>query len=158
MAPEKNYLLNTVLKYKIMGGFSKRSLDNLVGVHPNLVKIMKEAIKDSPVDFTITSGLRTTKEQQAEYAKGRTKPGIKVTYRDGVTKKSNHQAKPDGFGHAIDLYPYYNGAVQVHDKEVIPKLKLIAVHVKAVAKCMNLKITWGGDWKNPYDPPHFELS
>ena len=33
-----------------MGGFSKRSLDNLIGVHPNLIKIMKEAIKDSPVD------------------------------------------------------------------------------------------------------------
>ena len=67
-------------------------------------------------------------------------------------------AKKDGFGHAVDLYPYYNGAVQVSDKEVIPKLKLIAVHIKAVAKCLGLKITWGGDWKTPYDPPHFELS
>lgn len=141
-----------------MGGFSKRSLDNLVGVHPNLVKIMKEAIKDSPVDFTITEGLRTAKRQQELYAQGRTKPGIKVTQKNGITSKSNHQAKADGFGHAIDLYPYYNGSVQVNDKDVVPKLKLIAVHIKAIAKCMNLKITWGGDWKTPYDPPHFELS
>ena len=141
-----------------MGGFSKRSLDNLVGVHPNLVKIMKEAIKDSPVDFTITEGLRTTARQKQLYAQGRTTPGIRVTQKNGVTSKSNHQAKKDGFGHAVDLYPYYNGAVQVSDKEVIPKLKLIAVHIKAVAKCLGLKITWGGDWKTPYDPPHFELS
>ena len=140
-----------------MKGFSKRSLDNLVGVHPNLVKIMKEAIKDSPVDFTITEGLRTTARQKQLYAQGRTTPGIKVTQKNGVTSKSNHQAKPDGFGHAVDLYPYYNGAVQISDKEVIPKLKLIAVHIKAVAKCLGLKITWGGDWKTPYDPPHFEL-
>lgn len=141
-----------------MKGFSKRSLDNLVGVHPNLVKIMKEAIKDSPVDFTITEGLRTTARQKQLYAQGRTTPGIRVTQKNGVTSKSNHQAKKDGFGHAVDLYPYYNGAVQVSDKEVIPKLKLIAVHIKAVAKCLGLKITWGGDWKTPYDPPHFELS
>ena len=141
-----------------MGGFSKRSLDNLIGVHPNLIKIMKEAIKDSPVDFTITEGLRTTARQKQLYAQGRTTPGIRVTQKNGVTSKSNHQAKKDGFGHAVDLYPYYNGAVQVSDKEVIPKLKLIAVHIKAVAKCLGLKITWGGDWKTPYDPPHFELS
>lgn len=141
-----------------MKGFSKRSLDNLVGVHPNLVKIMKEAIKDSPVDFTITEGLRTTARQKQLYAQGRTTSGIRVTQKNGVTSKSNHQAKKDGFGHAVDLYPYYNGAVQVSDKEVIPKLKLIAVHIKAVAKCLGLKITWGGDWKTPYDPPHFELS
>ena len=141
-----------------MGGFSKRSLDNLAGVHPNLIKIMKEAIKDSPVDFTITEGLRTSKRQQELYAQGRTKPGMIVTQKNGSTSKSNHQAKYDGFGHAVDLYPYYNGAVQVNDKDVIPKLKLIAVHIKAVAKCLGLKITWGGDWKTPYDPPHFELS
>lgn len=140
-----------------MSSFSKRSLDNLVGVHPNLVKILKEAIKDTPVDFTITEGLRTTARQKELYAQGRTKPGIKVTNKNGTTNKSNHQAKADGYGHAVDLYPYYNGAVQVTDKEVIPKLKLIAVHIKAVAKCLKLDITWGGDWKNPYDPPHFEL-
>lgn len=139
-----------------MGGFSKRSLDNLIGVHPNLIKIMKEAIKDSPVDFTITEGLRTVERQKHLYAQGRTTPGIKVTQKDGVKSKSNHQAKADGFGHAVDLYPYYNGEVQVTDKEVIPKLKLIAVHIKAVAKCLGLKITWGGDW-NFVDPPHFEL-
>lgn len=137
--------------------FSQRSLTSLEGVHPDLVKIMKEAIKESPVDFTITEGLRTTKRQQNLYAQGRTKPGIKVTQKNGTTNKSNHQAKADGYGHAVDLYPYYNGSVQVQDKEVVPKLKLIAVHIKAVAKCMKLNITWGGDWKTSYDPPHFEL-
>lgn len=134
-----------------MNKFSKRSLDNLKGVAPDLVKLMTEAIKDSPVDFTITEGVRTTARQQELF-----KQRPKVTNADGIKNKSNHQAKADGYGYAVDLYPYYNGSVQVQDKEVIPKLKEIAIHIKAVAKCLNIKIEWGGDWKF-YDPPHFEL-
>ena len=132
--------------------FSKRSIDNLKGVHPDLVKLMTEAIKDSPVDFTITEGVRTTERQQMLF-----KQRPKVTNVDGIIKKSNHQVKSDGYGHAVDLYPFYNGSVQVQDKEVIPKLKLIAVHIKAVAKCLGISITWGGDFKSLYDPPHFQL-
>ena len=132
--------------------FSKRSLDNLKGVHPDLVKLMTEAIKDSPVDFTITEGVRTAERQQMLF-----KQRPKVTNVDGIIKKSNHQVKSDGYGHAVDLYPFYNGSVQVQDKEVIPKLKLIAVHIKAVAKCLGISITWGGDFKSLHDPPHFEL-
>lgn len=132
--------------------FSKRSIDNLKGVHPDLVKLMTEAIKDSPVDFTITEGVRTAERQQMLF-----KQRPKVTNIDGIIKKSNHQVKSDGYGHAVDLYPFYNGSVQVQDKEVIPKLKLIAVHIKAVAKCLGISITWGGDFKSLYDPPHFQL-
>lgn len=132
--------------------FSKRSIDNLKGVHPDLVKLMTEAIKDSPVDFTITEGVRSAERQQALF-----KQRPKVTNVDGIIKKSNHQVKSDGYGHAVDLYPFYNGLVQVQDKEVIPKLKLIAVHIKAVAKCLGISITWGGDFKSLHDHPHFEL-
>ena len=137
--------------------FGKRSIDNLNGVHPKLVKILTEAIKNSPVDFTIVEGVRTTIRQQELYAQGRTKKGPIVTYADGVKKKSNHQPKADGLGHAIDLYPFYNGQVQVTHKDVIPNLKKIAAHIKKVAKDLGIPITWGGDWKKPYDPPHFQL-
>jgi len=118
---------------------------------------MQEAIKESPVDFTITEGLRTTARQQALYAQGRTKPGIRVTNADGLRNKSSHQAKSDGYGHAVDLYPFFSGQVQVNHKDTIKNLEKIAIHIKAVAKCLGHKITWGGDWKNPYDPPHFQL-
>ena len=137
--------------------FGKRSLDNLVGVHPNLVKIMTEAIKTSPVDFTITEGVRTTKEQQQLYAQGRTTKGPIVTNKNGTTNKSNHQAKSDGYGHAVDLYPFFEGSVQVQHKDTIARLKQIAKHIKDVAKKLGIGITWGGDWTSPYDPPHFEL-
>lgn len=136
---------------------SKRSLNNLKGVHPNLSRVMQEAIKNSPVDFTITEGVRTVQRQQELFALGRTKPGKKVTNADGIKNKSNHQPKPDGFGHAVDLYPFFLGQVQVSHKDTIKNLKIIADHIKATALRLGLKITWGGDWRNPYDPPHFQL-
>lgn len=138
-----------------MPKFSKRSLDALQGVHPNLILVMMDAICNSPVDFTIIEGVRTTVRQQELYAHGRTKSGSIVTYADGVKNKSNHQPKADGYGHAVDIYPYHSGKVQFND---VASLKKIADHIKAVAKRMGIKITWGGDWKRPYDPPHFELS
>ncbi|MDV3661621.1 hypothetical protein CMU70_14295 [Elizabethkingia anophelis] len=140
------------MNYKL----GERSLKNLDGVHPNLVKVMKMAIVNSPVDFTITEGVRTLKRQQELYAQGRTKPGIKVTNADGIKNKSNHQAKADGFGHAVDLYPFFLGQVQVNHKDTIKNLKLISEHIKKVAKELGIGITWGGDWKF-VDPPHFEL-
>ncbi|EKB56583.1 M15 family metallopeptidase [Bergeyella zoohelcum] len=147
-----------------MAVFSKRSLDNLKGVHPNLVKLMQEAIKDSPVDFTITEGVRTAKAQQEYYSWGRTKKNphtgkmTKVTYADGVKRKSNHQVKADGYGYAVDLYPFIDDKVQTRGDDVIPALKEISDHIKATAKRLGINIVWGGDWRKPYDPPHFQLA
>ena len=143
-------------KYKL----GQRSLDNLKGVHPNLVKVIKTSIEDSPVDFTVVSGLRTTAEQKVIYAQGRTKPGKIVTKADGVKGLSNHQdeadGKKDGLGSAVDLYPYFLGQVQVNHKDTINCLKKIAAHVKAKAKELGIPIEWGGDWKF-IDYPHFQL-
>ena len=133
--------------------FGNRSLKNLEGVHPDLVRLVTAAIKNSPVDFTITEGVRTVRRQQELYALGRTKPGNKVTNCDGVNRKSNHQVKSDGYGYAVDLYPYANGSVQVNDAESLIK---IAAHIKVTALKIGVKILWGGDWKIK-DYPHFEL-
>ncbi|TWP23151.1 M15 family peptidase [Apibacter muscae] len=136
-----------------MAIFSKRSKNNLKGIHPNLVKVMNEAIKNTPIDFTITDGVRTTAQQQALYAQGRSKPGRIVTNSDGVKNKSNHQPKSDGYGYAVDLYPYYNGSVQVNDDI---RLRTIASHIINTAKSLGIRIEWGGHWKFR-DYPHFEL-
>lgn len=133
-----------------MPKFGTRSLASLQGIHPDMVRLMHEAIKDTPVDFTITDGLRTAAQQKALYAKGRTAPGAIVTNADGVIKKSNHQS-----GRAVDLYPYVNGEVDYNDKG--DNLRVIAAHIKAVAKCMGIGVKWGGDFKSILDRPHFEL-
>ena len=142
--------------------FAKSSLDKMEKVHPKLVEVMKTAITDSPYDFRITSGARTTEEQKALFALGRTKPGKIVTYTNGVTSKSNHQIKADGYGYAVDIFPcgvIENGVYRKFTSEEgydEKKLKLIANHILEVAKSKNINIEWGGNWKMK-DTPHFEL-
>lgn len=94
----------------------------------------------------IVQGLRTVEEQQALFAQGRTKPGKRVTNCDGVRKKSNHQAKEDGLGGAVDCAFLKDGAV-VWDGP----WPAYGEAAKAVG------LGWGGDWKDPVDRPHIEL-
>lgn len=136
-----------------MYSFSQRSKNNLLFIHPDLVKVMNEAIRNSPIDFIITDGIRSTEEQRKLYNQGRTTPGKIVTNADGVNNKSNHQVKTDGYGYAVDLYPFYNGSAQLNDAK---SLKVIADHIKSVAKELGVNVQWGGDWKFK-DYPHFEL-
>ena len=144
--------------------FGEQSLQKLEGVHPDLVKVMKLAITNSPYDFKITQGVRTGAEQYALYCQGRTilkdKKGNKlgkVTNCDGITKKSNHQAKADSFGYAIDiaiLNP--NNPKEIIWSDIAMYTK-VANHIKAIAKEQNITVEWGGDWKSFKDYPHFEL-
>jgi len=95
----------------------------------------------------VTDTLRTTAEQQALYAQGRTKPGPIVTNADGVIKKSNHQAHDDGFGHAVDCCFIVTGAPSwdVH---------LPWKAYGALAEALGFK--WGGNWNSLNDLPHIE--
>lgn len=130
------------------------SVNALKGVHPDLILVMSTAICDTPIDFTIIEGVRTTKRQQDIFAQGRTKPGKIVTYADGVKNKSNHQVKSDGFGHAIDFCPYINGKLDWNNHN---NFKIIADHIVATGKRLGVKVTAGFYWKKPYDPPHIQL-
>ena len=144
---------------------SEASIEKMKGVHPKLIELMKKAISDSPYDFKIIQGLRTAAYQNEQYQQGRTKPGKIVTKLDGYNKKSNHQAKSDGYGHAVDIavcgqYDQNGNYVKyTTDAEMFDNKKLVEIsrHVKAVAKEMGMEIVWGGDWKTLYDTPHYEL-
>lgn len=128
-----------------------RSKNNLKGVHPDLVKVVERAITLTTQDFTVIEGVRTTQRQQELYAQGRTKPGSKVTNADGVKNKSNHQAKADGYGHAVDIVPY------PVDWNTTSKFRAIADAMKQAAKDLGVKLEWGGDWTSFKDLPHFEV-
>lgn len=140
-----------------MAKFSQRSINNMVGLHPKLIEVLTEAIKNTPIDFTIVEGVRTTKRQQELYSQGRTTKGNIVTYADGIIKKSNHQKKNDNYGHAVDVYPFVNGKLYVTEKETITYLKEVTNHIKKVAKELKIPMRFGIDWKKPFDPPHIEL-
>ena len=133
-----------------MPEFSERSLKRLSGVHPDLQTLFQEVVRH--FDCTVISGVRTEEEQAALYAKGRTKPGNIVTYKDGVIKKSKHQG-----GGAVDIVPY---PVAWGD---IERFRQFGWFVKGVASTLKRygqidnDIKWGGDWRRFSDYPHYEL-
>jgi len=145
--------VNRTSSHNILG---QTSLSNLKGIHPRLVKAITEAIANTPVPFIITEGVRTTERQKELYAQGRIMPGPVVTNCDGLVDKSNHQLKEDGYGYAIDLYPYICGHIRIHEPYVPEILQIIAIHIKETAQKFGIPISWGGDWEMK-DYSHFEL-
>ena len=134
----------------------KRSTDNLVGVHPDLVRVVKRALELSEVDFFVDCGVRTPERQAELYAQGRTKPGEIVTW----TLKSNHFVNQrTGFGHAVDLVP-----LPVDWKNTKAFDKVAQAMFKAASE-LGVKLRWGADWDmdgNPRergetDSPHYEI-
>lgn len=109
----------------------EKSLKNLNGVHPNLVRLVKQAIAVSKQDFGVHEGLRTP-ETQAEYL------------RRGVTRtlKSKHLKQADGYSHAVDLVPYINGVLRWEWPLIYP----IATAMRAAAIGNGIRVRWGGVW------------
>ena len=120
-----------------MNKFSVASEKHLAGVHEDLVKVFREAIKGCPVDFRITDGKRTLAEQKKLVAKGASK-----------TLRSRHLT-----GKAVDVVALVNGKVSWE----VPPYKVISAHVLAVAKKLKIPIVWGGSWRSFPDFVHFEL-
>lgn len=117
--------------------FGTRSLSNLQGVHPDLVRVMQEAITNSPYDFSITEGVRTRGRQQQLYAEGASR-----------TLNSRHLT-----GHAVDIAIIIEGKANWD----FAKYKEVADHIKVVAKLNDVPLIWGGDWRGLRDGPHYEL-
>lgn len=124
--------------------FSQRSIKAMIGVHPDLVKVAYRALELCYSDFTVIEGVRTLEKQREYFANGASK-----------TMKSYHLLHEDGFGHALDIYPYYDGSVQC--EAPYAKFKEISVAMKSAAKELGVTITWGGDWKSFQDTPHYQI-
>jgi peptidoglycan L-alanyl-D-glutamate endopeptidase CwlK len=125
--------------------------DRLTGVHPTLVMAVRKiliAMKFIGRPMMVTDGVRTLQKQQALYAQGRTAPGKIVTNADGILIRSNHQAKGDGWGYAVDLAFLRDGKPSWAEDH---PWKLYGEMAKA------LGLRWGGDWKALNDRPHIEL-
>ena len=123
--------------------FSQRSLDNLKGVHPDLVQVMTRTLQLSSVDFGITEGVRTRERQKILFAE-----------KKSQTLNSRHIPGADGFGKAVDVAAYVNGKLTWNYAEYVK----IAGFVKTAAKELKIPITWGGDFVTFKDGVHFELS
>jgi len=124
-----------------------------LGVSPTTAKLAELALSKSRVYFSIVSGCRTAKQQQALYIKKRSNA-------DGVTNLSDHQT-----GNAIDIYPRIKVAgkpLNMYNKED-PRVKKVWHEVygyfRDAAKDLgytlefgfNYNIHGGGDW------PHISI-
>jgi peptidoglycan L-alanyl-D-glutamate endopeptidase CwlK len=132
---------------------SKRSMDRLSGVHPDLVAVVHRAISRTDVDFVVHEGIRTI-EKQRQYVKSGA----------SQTMDSRHLT-----GHAVDLCAWIGGSVR-YDWPLYLK---IAEAVRTASVELGTPIRWGGTWgllsaiegpitaallhKKFPDGPHFEL-
>lgn len=116
---------------------SKKSLDRLSGVHPDLVRVVQRAIEVSEVDFAVLEGVRSKAKQSQLLAAGASQ-----------TLKSRHLT-----GHAVDLGAVVGGSVR-WDWPLY--YKVADAMLKAAAE-LGVHIEWGGMWKTLKDGPHFQL-
>lgn len=146
---------------------------NLVGVHPDLVKVVRRAAELSPTPFRVLEGVRSDAQAYANWGKGRTvaqlkAKGVPTKYAQPNVPKvtwlnnplaTNHRKKSDGYGHAVDLFP-----APYQWDDVKPFNELASVMFKA-ARELGVRVRWGADWnengtpreKGEFDSPHFEI-
>lgn len=115
----------------------------MLGVHPDLVRVVHRAIELTTVDFKVVEGVRSIARQKELVAKKVSK-----------TMNSRHLS-----GHAVDLVPL---PVDWSNKQAF---SIVADAMFQAAKQIGVKIRWGGDWNENnrsdderfYGGPHFEL-
>jgi peptidoglycan L-alanyl-D-glutamate endopeptidase CwlK len=105
---------------------SQKSLNELQGVDPRLIAVVKRAIQLTTVDFGVTEGLRSVETQKKYVAAGKSQ-----------TMKSKHID-----GKAVDLVAYVDGKVSwelnLYDN--------IADAMAKAAKELGLPLKWGAAW------------
>lgn len=122
---------------------SQHSLAHLAGVHPDLVKVVRAAIAQTPVDFAVVQGLRHACEERELVAKGAS-----------TTMHSRHLAAKSGYACAVDLAAVVDGAIAWQPIDLYYR---IADAMKAAAQSLGIPIEWGGDWLHFHDYGHFQL-
>ena len=155
---DKDITSSQTAKHDKLFFLGERSLKNLQGVNPNLVKVVKRAIELTDTDFAVIEGLRT-KARQAELVK------------KGASKTMNSKHLT---GHAVDIAPVVDGKISWDFNHYYP----LATAMAKAATELGVKVRWGGawttitakagtpqDWVKAYragggrflDGPHFEL-
>lgn len=135
---------------------SNNSKAKLEGVHPSLKFLVESAIETQIMDFAVKEGVRSEARQKELFDKGLSK-----------TLKSKHLIQPDGYGHAVDLYPYPidMDAVNRNNAVEIIRFGVLAGIMKSLAWTHGIEIEWGGDWDSDgqtldstfFDAPHIQL-
>lgn len=112
-------------------------MERLLGVHPDLTRLVVLMSQNCPMPFMVYEGLRT-EAKQAEY----------VSAGTSTTMNSRHLT-----GHAVDLIPLVNDQPTYN----WDYYNAFAIHMKGASDLTGVPVTWGGDWKSFPDGAHWEL-
>ncbi len=116
-----------------------KNLDKLktlkIEFRSNIEILLGWADERFPYNITIACSYRSPEEQNRLYLKGTST----TTLRGGQSK---HQKDL-----AVDIY-------FIKDKKIVPYNE---DYLKLGEKAESLGLTWGGRWKKPFDPGHFEM-
>lgn len=126
-----------------VGTVDARSESNIATLQPEVRPYARSLVQKAAalgITIKVISGLRTYAEQDALYAKGRSKPGPRVTNARGGF--SNHN-----FGIAFDI-GIFKGSSYIPES---PNYKAVG------ALGVEMGLEWGGNWKTIKDEPHFQL-
>jgi peptidoglycan L-alanyl-D-glutamate endopeptidase CwlK len=110
----------------------------LSGVHPDVIKVVELAATKTTMPFIVTEGLRTLARQQRLVKSGASQ-----------TLNSKHLPQSGGYGHAVDLAPYFDfdgdgkHELSWHLDHFYP----IAEAMRSAAKELGVRIRWGGCWQ-----------
>jgi peptidoglycan L-alanyl-D-glutamate endopeptidase CwlK len=109
---------------------SRRSRDNLLGVDPDLVAMVEQAIKLTKVDFAVTEGVRTAARQRELFLKGASQ----------ISEGGTHVA-----GRAVDVVAYLGNRISwelnLYD-DIADAMRLAALEA-------NVGLRWGAAWNIP---------
>jgi len=101
-----------------------------------------DAARDNGLNVDACMGMRTFAEQDALYAKGRSKPGKIITKAKGGQSWHN-------YGLAVDIVFKVNGQWSWDEAHPWSKLGVIG---------QQHGLEWGGAWKGFKDRPHFQYT
>lgn len=124
--------------------FSASSTRRLLTCHSNLIDLFNEVVKY--FDCTVICGHRDEEDQREAFEEG---------FSTKQWPNSKHNRQPSM---AVDIAPY------PIDWDDINRFYYFAGFVKGIARVLDIKIRWGGDWDRDTevddqtfnDLPHFE--
>jgi peptidoglycan L-alanyl-D-glutamate endopeptidase CwlK len=130
-----------------MYAYSTKSKRKLETCHPELQRLFN--VVGGIINTTIIEGARTEKTQTEYFNLGKSKVYWPYSKHNPKNKVGGAIETEEDFSYALDASPW--PIIWEGDTKDIARFYFFAGIVKGVAKVLEIKIRWGGDWDNDND-------
>ena len=114
--------------------FGRQSEKNMEGVDPDLVLVVRHALRYGPMDIAVVCGIRGRAEQNR--------------YNDIGKSKVRWPNSKHNTGKALDCVPYVNGRPSWNHYHC----SVLAGGILLSAGVLGVPIRWGGNWDRDGEP------